>query len=469
MSRETSVFIKCELRVEKINTQEQNFTVSGWIDFFWRGQHVVKRSERNEIYNNKDRTYGPSNNIWKFVHEDKVKEQGIRKPFGGSRSLDNFNETFGGKGNKVESLLSEERKYELRYAELYEYDENDSKDNGMHRLMLTSINAEKMDREEKEIENECLFWLSLHIRGTFDEFFEMEQFPFDKQFLNVPIKFRTRGYKPVTEMKDLNVENVKFYPSDKEMKIMYPVRSKLVDSVWTCEWNMLPPYVVLSRANQEVYDFAYIKLRVVRKPQHYIVYSLLPVFLITSCIFSIFALSGNDRVDEMNNRLTVVLTLLLTIVATQVAAAEGLPNLPTTTIVDNYILVSYMLHVLTIPFTIVSALATVFDDEDKKKCFDMTCGIVFGILWAIASFLCLGGIKYTPWYESWKKRFEREEKAMSDNVYHKSTNKHVFTKEDDVRTDWPEDSGYIKLQKTTAKIKNTRNNVTFHAVKSDEN
>jgi len=470
----TKVFINGELHIERIDTAEQSFTLTGWINFFWRGDHAVTRSARSKYD-----TYGPRDNIWrdiddeanyeayaekqeegdktnetdakderkeeempaggksdaisdlveilkeKFLAEEPtpkrlvdVKKKRIYKPFGGSKAMRNFSLTFGGNGNEVESLRDDEEYYGLRFAELYKKDENGQ-------LVPTAINTEmgvRMDGKHKE--NKCLFWQHVHFRGTFDEFFEMEEFPFDKQFLNVPFKFRASQYQAVDEPEQLGVQNVKMFPLDEKAKCMEPVRCKKIDSVWTSEWELLEPWIVFEGVkNTSAYDFAVIKLRVVRSAQHYIWFTLAPVFLITSCIFCIWYLVGGDPMDEINNRLAVVFTLLLTIQASQIAAAEGMPHLPTTTIVDRYIAISILLQVMTIPFVIISATAFDIDTEHGERdkwLFELAGGLVFGGSWITSSLYAFGGFKLCKCSkkctQSWKDRLAREDEEMEKDV-----------------------------------------------------
>jgi len=520
--KKTKTFITGSIHVERIDTSEQNFVATGWINFLWRGEHPVKREDRKK-YN----TYGPRDNIWrelddendypdyaeeqlqreeleriakaktkddkeddnevaggggavsvvkgfdslatflqerfqeekkkpkKFVDPKKAK---FYKPFGGGASWDQLGLVFGGNGNEVESLL-EGKLYGIRFAELYDrpaakptkeekkedvplkptatainadagglQDEEEKKEDVSLKLIATAINTDagqSQDKEEKK-ENMVLFWQYLYFRGTFDEFFEMEEFPFDKQFLNVPFKYHSSKWEAVAKASELGVGDLYLFRNEKEKgnaaSLSQPVNCKLIDSVWTKEWQLLDPWLVFAGVeNTSAHDFALIKLRVVRKPLHIIWFTLLPVFLITSCIFVIWALVGGDPIDEMNNRLAVVFTLLLTIQASQIAATEGMPKLPTTTIVDKYIAFSIFMQVLTIPFVIVSALAFDADDDERasgKNLFELVGGIAFLASWIVASFLAFGGKNWfhrKPCNKSWRDRLEEEDKQATED------------------------------------------------------
>eukprot|EP01084_Bolivina_argentea_P098811 177615_1 len=113
----TKVFINGELHIERINTAEQSFTFTGLINFFWKGNHVLKREEREKY-----KRFGPRNNIWQIIDdEDKfesyakeeeeekennekkqklinVKKTKIYKPFFFGGYNDNLNLIFGGSG-----------------------------------------------------------------------------------------------------------------------------------------------------------------------------------------------------------------------------------------------------------------------------------------------------------------------------------------------------------------------------------
>eukprot|EP01084_Bolivina_argentea_P172482 298787_1 len=241
-ARKTKIFISGQLKIEKIETVDQMFTVTGYINCFWRGNHVLTRKSREKY-----KHYGPFNKRWKYIDDcDKYKiyakeaknnddyddddneenqlidksKTSIFKPISISSRSDNLTSAFGGEPNHVESTLVNNQKYQLRYIELYQY-------NDKNMLIPTDINTSNTDDELEIKEDECLFWQYLIIRGTFSEFFEMEQFPFDKQFLNIPIKLR-HGFKPMNRINDLNVNNIELLPGVK----CGLFECKLLDSIW---------------------------------------------------------------------------------------------------------------------------------------------------------------------------------------------------------------------------------------------
>lgn len=125
-----------------------------------------------------------------------------------------------------------------------------------------------------------------------------------------------------------------------------------------------------------VFRFSLIRMRVLRNPGFYLYVGVLPLFLLVCCAFAAFSISSET---ELGEKLSYVVTLLLTVSAFQYSLSTDLPKSSESTMIDTYILVAYLL--LTIMIAEISIVAVLVDDEDLKATIDILVGAVCAIVW----------------------------------------------------------------------------------------
>ena len=164
------------------------------------------------------------------------------------------------------------------------------------------------------------------------------------------------------------------------------------------EWNLLNSWVDLrgTKHYQETdrerneyghqFGFGVIKHRVVRNPTRYMTYIVIPLFLMVASAFSIFFIDADfdNESDEyqitLEERLSVLVTLLLTVAAFQLQISENLPFKDQYTLIDQYFLMAYL-----VLFGLIweSSLAKVF--VHYAELWDHAVGILLAVLWTLHS------------------------------------------------------------------------------------
>lgn len=131
-------------------------------------------------------------------------------------------------------------------------------------------------------------------------------------------------------------------------------------------------------------------------------YIIIPLFLMGASAFSIFFIDYQDEDEDdgspinLEARLEVLMTLLLTVAAFQLQIGENLPYKEQTTLIDHYFLMAYF-----ILFVLIweSSLAKVFTDFVHS--WDILIGFLCAYLWIMQSLRLV--LKWTT-YSRFKSR-----------------------------------------------------------------
>ena len=132
---------------------------------------------------------------------------------------------------------------------------------------------------------------------------------------------------------------------------------------------------VAESASGKVYDVIEFRYAMRRRPQFYVWNILLPTCTLSALNFVVFRLSPEDFAD----RLSVTLTLLLTMAAYKFTVADKLPPVSYLTLADIYVLLCFA---LTVTITLENAWAT-----DQSAAADRTACLVIGAVWLAANAL----------------------------------------------------------------------------------
>ena len=177
------------------------------------------------------------------------------------------------------------------------------------------------------IENECIdsapgmraygthggaaMWNLAYI-AVFKESFELRQFPFDAQTLNIDL----RQASGVTwDNYDLVVCGVQFHR----------------DAIQQPEWTVLAP-----RIKKHDHMHTNVELRVKRSSAYYVTNVIGILAMLTLLVLTVFAVP----VDDLADRIGIVLTLLLTAVAFKFVVADTVPKVGYSTQLDRYMLLN---------------------------------------------------------------------------------------------------------------------------------
>ena len=176
-------------------------------------------------------------------------------------------------------------------------------------------------------------------KATINERFELDEFPFDAQFLNLKIRINSDRFYLCSHcprwLSSRSVTDGESASSSKRSLF----HLNITDSI-EAVWHLESP-VIDFRAQKGRYriPFHLIRLRVVRNPSFYIMNGVLPLFLVVSCSFAQVAIKEEDAADKLE----FVVTILLTVAAFQFAFSSDLPQTSETTHIDVYIICAYLI------------------------------------------------------------------------------------------------------------------------------
>eukprot|EP01084_Bolivina_argentea_P154634 269518_1 len=234
--------------------------------------------------------------------------------------------------------------------------------------------------------------LFYQLEMSFNEHLELNNFPFDKQFLNVKI-----GIKDEFQFVDKPMHWIPDQYDNRRLLKVY-----CGDTVKT-QWNLLSTWVDFTAETRAKFEFALIRLRVVRKPLLYIIQGILPLFLIvTVSMFVVFL----DATDDLSDKLAYLITVLLTLSAFQFVLKQSIPESPEMTKFDVYILFGYF---IVFGMMVESCIVSQINDYDITKRIDWIITIVFFISWVLYSIWL---IRSKSEKDEWNKLSEKEYKQF---------------------------------------------------------
>eukprot|EP01083_Nonionella_stella_P175036 608388_1 len=172
--------------------------------------------------------------------------------------------------------------------------------------------------------------LDIIFEADFNETFELEQFPFDAQFLNMKLKLNPIKYTFLSTVPDW-LKDVEYRgPSD---IISYhherPISVVILQPA-DKEWILLKPWIDFRRNPNTA--FCLIRLRVKRRANKYLWNNIVPLIMITGLSFLYIS------IEDQNNKLAFISTLLLTIAAGRSELVTPMPLYCGPTKIDKFVL-----------------------------------------------------------------------------------------------------------------------------------
>ena len=132
------------------------------------------------------------------------------------------------------------------------------------------------------------------------------------------------------------------------------------------EYELLEPWVDFSTTQP-----LSIRLRVNRLPAYYFGNIIFPNFLIVAGCFSAFVIPREDIAD----RLSVTVTLMLAAVAFRFIVSTMLPKVSYLTIMDYYLLVGFVALILMIAENAIVGIPAL---DESGAAIDLWCALIFG-------------------------------------------------------------------------------------------
>ena len=214
--------------------------------------------------------------------------------------------------------------------------------------------------------------------GAFTQPLRLQSFPFDRQTFRLQLV--AVRYRP---------NEVMFVPDRDWIRNGLRQAAGVAPSItlpdWTLEkWETKPlAYALAPGFEYSGYAFEFTASRNV---QHYIWKVILPLILIVAMSWSVFWVAAT----EVGPQLSVATTSMLTLIAYRFAIDHQLPDLPYTTSLDTFILMSTLL----VFFSFIEVLATTILEgkhrNKQAKRIDRYCRVIFPLIFVIASVAIFG-------------------------------------------------------------------------------
>lgn len=174
--------------------------------------------------------------------------------------------------------------------------------------------------------------------GEFSALFDLGEFPFDEQKLQVIIEPRGKTTKEISLVFNSSLSNSDILGPERLLKHIMPVNSYSSINDWEFTGAKLHLFEHKYAQDDDIFPRLSIDLTLVREFQHYI-YMVIGIMLcITLICFSAYFFSK----DDIGSRLQVLTALLLSITAFQFVVYADLPVIPYLTIMDLMFIFSYI-------------------------------------------------------------------------------------------------------------------------------
>jgi len=168
-------------------------------------------------------------------------------------------------------------------------------------------------------------------------------------------------------------------------------------------WRAFSPVVGYCKAAGQSDDFRVtVSLRVERQYEYFMSNIVFVVFLIVLLAPTTFAIDYNS----MSDRMQIVLTLLLTVITFKFIIAGEVPKTATVTLLDKYMLLSFLMFLLVVFQTVV---ANLWDPKSFCSCgvcacsFDLWCALIMLAFWisfhVVFYYRAVSGSFYPRWEE----------------------------------------------------------------------
>lgn len=148
-------------------------------------------------------------------------------------------------------------------------------------------------------------------------------------------------------------------------------------------------------------------MRLERDPRYYMSNVVVPLAVITGLVMIAFALP----IEDLNDRMSVVLTLLLTAVAFKYVVSSYLPKVTYLTLLDKYILSSLILIFCT---AAENAFVYLGREGDGAQEVDYIAAAIYGSLWLLLNVGFLLGSQTRLFYESWDEVEKRRQRLQAE-------------------------------------------------------
>ena len=217
--------------------------------------------------------------------------------------------------------------------------------------------------------NDELGWVRAeqHFRGTFHQMMDLRAFPFDLQQLEIVLRLPQRT--------DMGREFTQFYNADGSPQ------TEVKDWVKLSEWERFEPHATAEVDSKGRARYA-ITLPMLRRHRFYVTNVMAIMSAICFLAFTAFGLPT----EQLADRSSIVLTLLLTAVAFKLVIADSIPKVGYFTVMDHYMNGMFiLLFTISIENGIGAAIYQIYPTIFEKHAnrIDLCTFLTVLIMWGI--------------------------------------------------------------------------------------
>ena len=210
-----------------------------------------------------------------------------------------------------------------------------------------------------------LYYIKYSIKGTFKERFELHNFPFDVQDLQIHLQ---HNQHKATKRLNVNFDERKYFLHDSWLS-----HSTISPNVHLDEYTQ-EGFQTVNYCSVNGFDHIEFKIKIARKYSVYFWKVGIYMLILTMSSIGVFCLN-TDTVDPVD-QLSLLFTLLLTGVAVQFVVGSWLPILSYVTLLDQYITVAFLTMFTVVVFIYIFDIFEVDISDDGKLGVALT---LFGI------------------------------------------------------------------------------------------
>eukprot|EP01084_Bolivina_argentea_P013646 25604_1 len=256
----------------------------------------------------------------------------------------------------------------------------------LNAMDILEMYRHKKERYVRKFTSDDTWFLRGNLRGTFAQMYDLKTFPFDQHKLELTFA--------------LDVDDSIALIDDESLFIRLMPFKK--NSMGGTDWDIYQPQIAIKEqsamsggsSSGKKYTHCQVIIPISRKYNHHIYETILPLLLIELVAYGVYFSEEFPMVE----RLTVVVTLLLTLFAFKWTVAKSLPSLPYLTLMDHFFNSAYfMLFLHIIGLSIISFFES--ENQNKINIVNWVVCIAHIIIWIlIHSYLFYLSNKYITLY-----------------------------------------------------------------------
>jgi hypothetical protein len=263
------------------------------------------------------------------------------------------------------------------------------------------------------------------------ETFELNKFPFDRQLAKVAFNMNGCRLLPMRSVSDGGVPCPESFPFPED-------QTQCFVSLGNWDLNDIDSYLGTSTNKSVVDSEVTIIIELSRIPWFYLWNIVLVIFVL---VFSSFCVVGVP-INELADRMSITMTISLTIVAFKFVITGMVPPTPYLTLLDMYILFSFVVIGVEVTENFIVSYAT----DSTSLYFEHVFYFILAVIWISIHLILVVGARFQWFYQPWDKVHKLDDEAsQSASKDYKAIN--IEGEDDDSEED--DDSA-------SAQIKNTK-------------